>query len=155
MDESNLPRLDLRSKKKPPHATKQDTLPQLYLKQRQTAPHRDIPRSSPTPAASAPGYQEQERYQPSAGYSRLGKRLFKDTQTGEYRETRDYVDVPQASRRQGLYVIGATGTGKSGLIENLIVQDIKQGYGVCVLDPHGDLIKAVLECQRPHTFAPG
>ncbi len=98
---------------------------------------------STAPTASASG--NQERYQPAQGQSRLGKQLIKDTQTGEYRETRDYVDVPQASRRQGLYIIGATGTGKSGLIENLIVQDIKQGYGVCVLDPHGDLIKAVLE----------
>src|SRR6266700_6043102 len=101
--------------------------------------------ASPSAPASAPSQQEPERYQPAQGQSRLGKRLIKDPQTGEYKETGDYVDVPQASRRQGLYIIGATGTGKSGLKENLIVQDIKQGYGVCILDPHGDLIKAVLE----------
>jgi len=100
--------------------------------------------SSPSAITSAQRKQEPDRYQPAQGQSRLGRHLVKDTQTGEYRETRDYVDVPQASRRQGLYIIGATGTGKSGLIENLIVQDIKQGVGVCVLDPHGDLIKDVL-----------
>jgi len=36
------------------------------------------------------------------------------------------------------------GPGKSGLIENLIIQDIKQGVGVGLLDPHGDLTQAVL-----------
>ena len=46
-----------------------------------------------------------------------------DTQTGER------VEIPKSSRLQGLYIIGATGTGESGLIENLIIQDIKQGVG--------------------------
>jgi Type IV secretion-system coupling protein DNA-binding domain len=49
-----------------------------------------------------------------------------------------------AERRQGLYIIGKTGTGKTTLLEHLIVQDICAGLGVCVLDPHGDLIDAVL-----------
>src|SRR2546429_8146482 len=61
-----------------------------------------------------------------------------DTQKGQR------VEIPQSVRRQGLYIIGATGTGKTGLIENLIIQDIKQGLGVGLLDPHGDLINAVL-----------
>src|SRR5712691_2007117 len=64
--------------------------------------------------------------------------LGNDTQTGSR------VELPQASRREGLYIIGATGTGKSTLIENLILQDIKQGLGICLLDPHGDLTDAVL-----------
>ena len=61
-----------------------------------------------------------------------------DTQTGQR------VEIPKTSRLQGLYVIGIQGTGKSGLIENLIIQDIKQGVGVGLLDPHGDLTQAVL-----------
>jgi hypothetical protein len=91
-------------------------------------------RKQSSSADYAPRSQEQERYQPAQGQSRLGR----DRQTGKY------VDVPQASRRQGLYIIGATGTGKSGLIENLIIQDIKQGLGVGLLDPHGDLTNNVL-----------
>ena len=59
-------------------------------------------------------------------------------------ETNERVTIPKASRLQGLYIIGIQGTGKSGLIENLIVDDIKQGTGIAVLDPHGDLISAVL-----------
>src|SRR5712692_9397387 len=58
--------------------------------------------------------------------------------------TGQIVELPQASRRQGLYIIGANGTGKTGLIENLVVQDINQGLGVGVLDPHGDLTNALL-----------
>src|SRR6266568_6150103 len=61
-----------------------------------------------------------------------------DTQTGQR------VELPKTSRLQGLYIIGIQGTGKSGLIENLINDDIKQGTGLAVLDPHGDLINAVL-----------
>src|SRR5436305_3137820 len=67
-------------------------------------------------------------------FSKLGT----DTQTGQI------VELPQASRRQGLYIIGANGTDKTGLIENLILQDIDQGLGVGLLDPHGDLTNAIL-----------
>lgn len=47
-------------------------------------------------------------------------------------------------RRRHLYVIGQTGTGKSAFLTNLIEQDILNGDGVGVLDPHGDLIDDVL-----------
>src|SRR6266700_181852 len=78
--------------------------------------------------------QEPDRHHPAQGQSRLGR----DIHTGKR------VDVPQAARRQGLYITGIQGTGKSVLIENLIIQDIKQNMGVCLLDPHGDLTQAVL-----------
>ena len=62
-----------------------------------------------------------------------------DTATGKP------VFLPVQERTRGLYVIGKNGTGKSTLLENLIVEDMEQGIGVCVLDPHGDLVDAVLE----------
>lgn len=43
-----------------------------------------------------------------------------------------------------LYVIGKTGTGKSTLMESLAQQDIRHGYGVCVVDPHGDLAERLV-----------
>lgn len=43
------------------------------------------------------------------------------------------------------HVVGASGTGKSTFLLNLIIQDIEHGEGVGVLDPHGDLIDRVLE----------
>ena len=42
------------------------------------------------------------------------------------------------------YLIGASGTGKSTLLLNMIVQDIQNGEGLAVLDPHGDLIDQIL-----------
>ncbi len=81
------------------------------------------------------GYQEPERHQPAQGQSRLGR----DIQIG------DFVEVTQTARRQGLYILGLQGYGKSGLLENLIIQDIKQNnIGVCVLDPKGELIDNVV-----------
>ena len=47
-------------------------------------------------------------------------------------------------RVQHTHVIGASGTGKSTLLFNLIRQDIENGDGVGVLDPHGDLIDRIL-----------
>ena len=47
-------------------------------------------------------------------------------------------------RRRHLYTIGQTGTGKSVFLENMIVQDIEAGKGVCVIDPHGELINTVM-----------
>jgi len=54
------------------------------------------------------------------------------------------VTIGAAERMRHTYVIGASGTGKSTLLLNLIIQDIEHGEGVAVLDPHGDLVDAVL-----------
>lgn len=42
-------------------------------------------------------------------------------------------------------MIGKTGTGKSTLIETMIMQDIQAGRGCCLLDPHGDLVEKVVK----------
>ena len=47
-------------------------------------------------------------------------------------------------RLKHTHIIGGTGTGKSTLILQLIKQDIEAERGVCVLDPHGDLIETVI-----------
>jgi hypothetical protein len=62
-------------------------------------------------------------------------------QTGKEERIR----LAQVARRQGTYLIGAIGTGKSSsVILNLGLQDIKQGKGIAVLDPHSDLINSFL-----------
>lgn len=48
-------------------------------------------------------------------------------------------------RLRHMYVIGKSGTGKSTIFENMISQDIANGFGVGVLDPHGETIDKVLE----------
>src|SRR5690349_15598665 len=57
------------------------------------------------------------------------------------------VELSLKERRQGTYIIGTTGTGKSTLIKNIIYQDMlnDKEHGLCVLDPHGDLIDELLE----------
>lgn len=59
-------------------------------------------------------------------------------------ETDRPVYLPQSSRLQGTYMVGKTGFGKSTLLLNMIVQDMNQGYGLCLLDPVGDLTGDVL-----------
>lgn len=54
------------------------------------------------------------------------------------------VVLPEMERLQHLHVIGASGTGKSTLLINLILQDIALGTGVAVLDPHGDLVDDII-----------
>src|SRR5947207_3159401 len=63
---------------------------------------------------------------------------------GTDRDTQQFVYLPKSARTKGLYIIGLQGMGKSGLMENLIMQDIDQQIGVCVLDPKRDLIDHVL-----------
>ena len=43
-----------------------------------------------------------------------------------------------------MYVLGKSGTGKSVLLSNLIVQNIQNGEGVCVVDPHGELVEEIV-----------
>jgi len=54
------------------------------------------------------------------------------------------VTVSAEARAQHCYVIGASGTGKSTLLLNLILQDVRAGAGLAVLDPHGDLVDDIL-----------
>lgn len=52
-------------------------------------------------------------------------------------------------RRRHMYIIGKTGTGKSQFLEELVIQDIKSGKGLAVIDPHGDLIDGILSRIPP------
>lgn len=52
--------------------------------------------------------------------------------------------INSADRRQHMYVIGKSGTGKSTLLLNMVLSDIKAGKGVCVVDPHGEVAEEVL-----------
>lgn len=59
------------------------------------------------------------------------------------------VALSSAGRRQGTYVLGINGTGKSNLLLDIALQDIAAGDGLCLMDPHGDLIDAVLTRVPP------
>ncbi len=77
------------------------------------------------------------------------------TLIGEYEESdgigmvwRDFA-IRRADRRNHFYAIGKTGTGKTTLLEQLIRQDIENGEGVFLADPHGDLSERLLDCIPP------
>src|ERR1051326_1013292 len=61
-----------------------------------------------------------------------------------FRNQRKAFGIKRADRRAHMYVIGKTGTGKSTLIETLIRQDMQNGEGLALLDPHGDLVEKIL-----------
>jgi hypothetical protein len=57
--------------------------------------------------------------------------------------------ITEADRMRHFYVIGQTGVGKSGFLQNLVLQDIQAGAGVCMIDPHGTDIEEVMGLIPP------
>lgn len=71
-------------------------------------------------------------------YSRYGDRAF---------------GIRLRDRLSHLYIIGQTGTGKSTLLRNLAKQDAKSALGFCLIDPHGDLARALhQDLRRQHIY---
>ena len=65
-------------------------------------------------------------------------------------ETKIYLDPEDRLRH--LYIIGQTGTGKTGLMKLMIMQDIKNGEGCCFIDPHGSDILDILGAVPPERY---
>lgn len=74
---------------------------------------------------------------PTSGATIIGETIFRDVRT--------QFGIRKPDRRKHMYIIGKTGTGKSTLIKNMIIQDMRAGEGVAVLDPHGQLIDELLD----------
>ena len=54
------------------------------------------------------------------------------------------VYITDDDRRRHIYLVGQTGTGKSTLLGNMMIEDIERGKGIAVVDPHGELVDAVI-----------
>lgn len=65
-------------------------------------------------------------------------------------EKRYVFGIKRADRRRHMYIIGKSGVGKSKLLELLIRSDVYYGHGVCVIDPHGDLVETILDAVPEH-----
>ncbi|ABK17714.1 helicase HerA domain-containing protein [Syntrophobacter fumaroxidans] len=61
-----------------------------------------------------------------------------------YRDIRKVFGIKQKNRRAHMYVVGKTGTGKSTLISQMAISDIRDGKGLALIDPHGDLAESIL-----------
>src|SRR3989338_7227351 len=53
--------------------------------------------------------------------------------------------IKEDDRRRHMYVIGKTGMGKTAMLQNMAIQDIKNGKGLGVIDPHGEFAEALLD----------
>ncbi len=62
-----------------------------------------------------------------------------------FRNERRKFGIKEDDRRRHIYIIGKTGVGKSTLIENMIIEDIRAGRGVAFLDPHGESAEKILD----------
>jgi hypothetical protein len=62
----------------------------------------------------------------------------------DFRDVKRCFGIKDKNRAGHMYILGKTGTGKSTLIQNMVVSDIRRGHGMALIDPHGDLSEAVL-----------
>ncbi|MCO6512281.1 MAG: type IV secretion system DNA-binding domain-containing protein [Aridibacter famidurans] len=69
----------------------------------------------------------------------------------DYRNSNIPFGIKRTDRRSHIWLLGKTGTGKSTMIENLMFDDLNNGYGFALLDPHGDLVSKV-RSWIPSTF---
>ena len=61
-----------------------------------------------------------------------------------YGEQETMIGLTQEERRRHMYIIGATGTGKSTMILSMVNQDLQHGKGLGVIDPHGELAETII-----------
>ncbi len=69
-----------------------------------------------------------------------------------YRGQMTNIFLDPEDRLRHLYIIGQTGTGKTGLMKSMIMQDIKNGEGCCFIDPHGSDILDILAAVPPERY---
>ncbi|MFA6531950.1 MAG: DUF87 domain-containing protein [Patescibacteria group bacterium] len=67
-----------------------------------------------------------------------------------FRNTFKQFGIKRDDRRRHIYIVGKSGVGKSVLIENMAVDDITEGRGVIIIDPHGDLADKALSVVPDH-----
>lgn len=63
----------------------------------------------------------------------------------EFKNEETIFGVKEVDRRRHIYIIGKTGAGKSTLIANMAIDDIRRNRGIGIIDPHGDLAETILE----------
>lgn len=113
----------------------QKTALPLNLKELSTIFHFPILASSPQLKEARSGQGSAPTNMGSEGV-RIGTNIYRGQETPIYLKPED--------RLRHMYIIGQTGTGKTGIMMNMIRQDILNGHGVCYIDPHGNDIQRIL-----------
>lgn len=73
---------------------------------------------------------------PNEGDFKIGHNVYRGHKTDVYMKNED--------RTRHMYVLGKTGTGKSVFLRSMAIQDIRNGKGVAIIDPHGDLVEQTM-----------
>ncbi len=97
----------------------------------------------PSASARSAKLKREERKTKAAPPSALGHPLVLGENYHAGKTVR--VSLATVDRVRHMHLIGASGSGKSTLLLNMIIQDIEDGNGLAVLDPHGDLIDQVMD----------
>ena len=71
----------------------------------------------------------------------------------DFRNDHRVFGIKTEDRLSHIYIIGKTGTGKSTLLETMALQDLEQGRGLALVDPHGDLVERIT-ADRPRMYGP-
>lgn len=66
-----------------------------------------------------------------------------------YRGVTKPIFISEKDRQRHMYIVGKTGTGKSEFLKEMIMQDIRAGKGVAVIDPHGELVDDIMLLMPP------
>src|SRR5690606_28049832 len=62
-----------------------------------------------------------------------------------HRNINTIIGLTEAERERHVYLIGGTGNGKTTMLQYQIVQDMKNGKGIAIVDPHGDMAETLLK----------
>jgi type IV secretory pathway VirB4 component len=62
----------------------------------------------------------------------------------DFRDVKHVFGIRKRDRRHHMYIIGKTGTGKSTLLKNMLITDIRRGEGLALIGPQGDLAESIL-----------
>ncbi len=95
-------------------------------------------------AAEFPGINTLQYHHKSAPSELPSKGIFIGEHSHLNKGRKVFVD--KGDRRRHMYVVGKSGTGKSTLFLQMILQDINDGHGIGLIDPHGELIEDILPC---------
>ena len=109
---------------------------------------RTSPRPVPKPPDNLPFYEVVARALARRRSRRTRRRLISSLGRPAFAARRKPFGLLTQDRLRHLYVLGKTGSGKSTLLATLLKQDLTQGHGLALLDPHGDLM------QRVHALVP-
>jgi hypothetical protein len=102
-----------------------------------------LPAPPSRPAVAAQPPQNGHTQSPRPAHALASPSAFPTVLGADSKTGRD-ISITQKAKQQGVYLLGGNGTGKTTMVENMVLSDIQNGLGVAVVEPHGDLTARIL-----------